>query len=305
MIKLMNLITEIYQEQQIDEGWKENVVALATAAASLVGGSQAKGQNMLQKQPTATSQQQVKKNTLDINFGTNFKSGRYSFNQQGVGDLTSKLTAIGDFIKDHPNSDFTVSIISSESKVPNYDLEPGSPNFKAKLDTGELAQKRALSMELAIQTLVSNLKQDGIKVGQVNIQSPQTLVGGPKWEPGMKTNDSIFIKHQYVTFKITASSDKKTDYSAFAKKGERMFDTNKHAVADIYYRARETSDITKSGNVDTGNEDILVRFMDGNTGKYIGEDYTIDSNWWNKNVGPGTTLTSKVKDGIKSVGKKV
>jgi hypothetical protein len=304
MIKLLNLISEIQQEQQIDEGWRENVVALATAAASLVGGSQVKGQDMLQKQPTSTSQQQVKKDTLDINFGTNFKSGRYSFNQQDVKDLSSKLAAIGNFIKDHPNSNFTVTINSSESKVPNYDLEPGSPNFKSKLDTGELAQKRALSMKLAIQTLISNLKQDGIKVGQVDIQSPQTLVGGPKWEPGMKTNDSAFTKHQYVNFKITAS-DKKTDFSAFAKMGQRYFDQNQAVTAQVFFKTRATQDITKSGNVDTGKEDVLVRFIDGNTGKYTGEDYTIDSNWWNKNVGPGTTLNNKIKDGIKSVGKKV
>jgi hypothetical protein len=304
MIKLLNLITEIQQEQQIDEGWRENVVALATAAASLVGGSQAKGQDMLQKQPTATSQQQVKKDTLDINFGTNFKSGRYSFNQQDVGDLSSKLAAIGNFIKDHPNSDFTVSIISSESKVPNYDLEPGSPNFKAKLDTGELAQKRALSMKLAIQTLVSNLKQDGIKVGQVGIKPAETLIGGPIWKQGMKASDPMFTEHQYVKFRITASSDKKTDYSAFAKKGERMFDTNKHPAADISYRARETSDVTKSGNKNTGNEDVLVKFIDRN-GNPTGENYILDSDWWNTNVGTTHTMDNIFKNKIIKVGKKV
>ena len=41
MIKLVNLLKEIEQErreQQLEEGWKENIIAAAIAASALVGG---------------------------------------------------------------------------------------------------------------------------------------------------------------------------------------------------------------------------------------------------------------------------
>jgi hypothetical protein len=304
MIKLLDLLNEIQEEQQLDEGWKENIMAVAIAAASLVG-NKAKGQDVLQKNPVAVTQQikQANRDTLNLNFGTNFQSGKYTFNQGNAADLSDKLVAIGNFIKSHPNREFTVNIVSSESKVPNYDLEKSSPNFKSKLDTGQLAQKRAISMKLAIQTLVDKLKEEGIDVGTVNFNPAKTLVGGPEWKQGMKATDPKFTEHQYVKFQIT-SANKGFDYNAFSSDGESMFDERRHLIARAFVRTRETTDITKAGNTDTGHEDVLVRFVD-KFGKFTGEDYLVDGLWWNKNKNINNVIDVNFKSKIEQVGKKV
>lgn len=305
MIKLLDLIKES-QEQPIEEGWKENVMALALTAASLVGGGKAaKGQDILQKQPVATTNvYKQTKDTLNLNFGTNFKSGKYTFDQKSTDDLTSKLAAIGNFIKNHPNSDFKINIVSSESKVPNYDMEPSSANYKAKLDTGELANRRATSMKFAIQTLINKLKEEGINTGKVTFEPSQTLVGGPDWKQGMSPSDSKFTDHQFVKFRIV-SEDKGFDFSAFSKQESVFYDVNKHITAIVFDRTRETYDVTTQGNVDYSHGDKLVRFVNGNTGKFIGEDYLVDGLWWNQNSSTTNVIDPEFKAKIIKNGKRV
>lgn len=295
-------------QHALEEGWKENIIALATAAAGLVGS--AKGQdNVLQKlspKPQTTLSQQSK-DTLRLDFNTTFKSGRYTFSKENLQDLAQKFESISQFIKQHPNANFKINVVASESKVPNYDLEQSSPTFKQKLNSGELANKRAEAIRIALSTFENNLRSEGIKFGKMQIQTPQTLIGGPEWGKGENINDPKFVQHQYVKIEIIAETPQQQgfNFTAFASEDESMFDNQRHLTARVFNRTRETQNIKQSGNVDTGHEDVLIRFVNGNTGKFTGENYLLNSAWWNKNRGTSTLMTSELAQKIKDNGKKI
>jgi len=297
--------TPQYEKQPVDEGWKENAMALALTAASMIGGGKkAKGQDILQKSPVAAATVKQTQDTLSVNFNDNFKSGRYTLSAESSKDIVEKLRAIGNFIRNNPNNNIKISIISSESKVPNYDKEPSSSTYNSRLNTGELASKRSASMKYTIQTLLKDLEKNGVDTSKVTFEPAQNLVGGPEWKQGMSPSDSQFVKHQFVKVVISLSDENKVDYSAFAKEGESYFDANDHLTAIVFYRTREAYDRSQSGLVDTGREDVLVRFVDKN-GKFIGEDYLLDNSWWNTNKNISSEMTSEFKEKIIKNGKRV
>jgi len=307
IVKKLPLRIDESNEHALEEGWKENIIALATAAAGLVGS--VKGQSSLRKYdiPLQTQITQPNKDTLRIDFGTTFKAGRYTFSKEKIEELSNKFKQISQFLTNHPNANFKINIIASESKVPNYDMEPNSVTFKQKLSNGELANKRAEAIKIALNTFENNLRNEGIKFGKINILPPKTLIGGPEWKQGEKSNDPKYIEHQYVKIEIIAENivSKGFDFSAFATENESMFDLNRHIIARIFVRTRETNDINQQGNTDTGHEDVLVRFVNGNTGKFIGEDYLLKSSWWNKNVGTSNQMNNELMLKIKQNGKKI
>ena len=303
MIKLAPLLPK----QQLDEGWKENIVALATAAASMIGA--VKGQDALRKYnvPPQISQTQVNSDTLRLDFGTTFRSGRYTFSKDNIDDLATKFGNIAEFIKKHPEANFKINVIASESKVPNYDLEPSSSTFKSRLDTGELAVKRAEAIKIALLTFENNLRNDGLQFGKIQLSSPKTLVGGPEWEQNNKANDPKYIAHQYVKIEIIAETTPKQgfNFNAFSTEAESMFDNSRHIIARVFNRTRETQNIRFAGNTDGGHEDVLIRFVNGNTGKFTGENYLLNSSWWNNNRGTTNQMTSELAQKIRTNGKRI
>ena len=84
-----------------------------------------------------------------------------------------------------------------------------------------------------------------------------------------------------------------------------MFDEARHIIARVFNRNRETNAIRFAGNVDSGHEDVLIRFVNGNTGKFIGENYLLNASWWNRNKGTTNQMSAELMQKIKASGKKI
>jgi hypothetical protein len=281
MIKLTDLLNEIEQErreQQLEEGWKENILAAAIAASSIFGS--ASGQTK-----------------TDINFGAVFPSGHYFVKGQSQNTLENKLKEVAETILSSPKSDFNINIISSESQVPNYDAEkPG----RVKLDTGELAQNRATVLKVAIDALVKKLKDKGKFEGNTDIKITN-LIGKEKWTPGSDKDDEKYTKDQFVKLHIEPTTKETDPYAAYSNMGEIMYKNNR-AYAMAFYDTRLSKDKAKGGGLNTGYEPVLLKIVKPDTplsgkinepGVYTSE-HKIPWDVWNKTVGTSTTITDKM-----------
>ena len=292
MIKL----TPIVQEIQLEEGWKENILAMAVAASSMFGN--VKGQSIDKQQPTTT--QQANSPSLNISLGSIFPSGRYIISGQNKNQLIEKLSELGEYVTKNPSLDYKIEIISSESQVPNYDAE--KPN-KPKLEVGELAKKRADVANYAINTFINDLKKNGKLTGNILITIPPVLIGKEKFVSGKDNKDDAkYTKDQFVTIRITASKNNNltNEYSAYSHIGEEMYMGNR-AVAIAFTPSRKTADITKSGNLEN-KQTVLLRMVKKDTplsgninqkGVYI-RDYKIPADEWYKVIGTTHTLEPKM-----------
>jgi hypothetical protein len=203
-------------------------------------------------------------------------------------------------MKSHPNSDFIISIESSESKVPNYDAEKKE---RVKLDAGVLAQNRANAMKTAL----TQLKNKSNVSGDLKFNEPDIIYNvGPEWD-GQNAKAQKYKKYQYVDVQIEAINADTSEYAFFGKEGSTLYGDNLQIIARQYFRVSETSDITKQGMTNTGEEDVLIRLTTGN-GKFTGENYYIKGKDWNKFVSKGTNRLPEEKLKIirsGEIGKKV
>jgi len=312
MIKLVNLLKEIEQErreQQLEEGWKENIIAAAMAASMLVGG--VKGQSsdggIGGKAGIEMTSKQQDPGPLNVNFGTAFPSGRYIIKGEAQGTLESKLGEVARYIEQNPNADYTIEIISSESQVPNYDAEkPG----RVKLDTGELAEKRATVLNVAIKALTQKLKEDGKLSGNVDIKISPVLIGSEKFTSGVDNkDDSKYTKDQFVKIKVTAKTKIEDKYAAYAKDGERIF-MNQKAYAMIFYPTAATTSKSSAGQLNASYQDVLLKKIDRvglersgrsinpkiNAANQYTATYKIPWQEWNKATSGTNTITQSMID---------
>lgn len=322
MIKLVDILNEV-EEEQLEEGWKENILATAMAASALFGGpktSGAQGRNQFPEKPGVT--QQATSDILNVDFGSLFPSGRYLIKGANEKQLQDKLEQIGKYVARNPNANYKVEIISSESQVPNYDAEKTG---KPKLNTGELAQKRAEAAKFAIEKYFAGIKDQGGFGGKVDVTVAPVQIGKEKFTQGVDNkDDSKYGKDQFVKLKISAETNttKYDPYAGYSHEGQLMYKGNR-AYAMAFYPSRTTKDITKSGNLNTGYQDVLLRIVDpglerrggslsgdiNQKGVYV-QDYKIPQDKWNTTIGTTTTVTQDMMDGfedykVNSLGTKV
>jgi hypothetical protein len=287
----LQIIAEELNKLGLEEDWKSNIMAAVIAAAGLVGGS---GKAKAQDTKTATTQS-VSTNTMKSSFGNLFQSGQYLFDSGQKELIKNKLEDIGNFLKNNPNATFEIGINSSESQVPNSGV-----NMKP----GELADKRAKSVEELIKVFVKNLKDKDVFTGEVKFSSPTITIGKTDYKKGDNPKDEKFTKEQFVNLDIKivskgADKSKTADYSDYSSKKEPIYSSNK-LVGMIRYPNSKTADIKKSGQVNTGVQDLIFQPINPDTGKPSGEDVKVPSDWWNKTVSnntvSGNTL-SKIKAG--------
>jgi hypothetical protein len=257
MIKLTNLLIEIHQEQ-LEEGWKENILAAAIAASSIFGN--AKSQTKVDNKP-GTEQSVTKQSPLSVNFGTAFSSGRYLIKGETEKILVDKLEEIGKYIAKNPSSNYTIKIISSESQVPNFDAEkPG----RVKLDTGELAQKRATVLNAAIKEFTNNLKQQGVLQGNVNIEIAPVLIGKEKFTSGVDNkDDSKYTKDQFVKAEVVAVPKDTTieHFKLAGSKWETAYRNTSSVEFLMFYTTNVTTKKFEPGSLNTGYSDVLIRAL--------------------------------------------
>ena len=178
---------------------------------------------------------------ITVDLGSYFKSGQYKLDDVSKSQIISKLGAVKEFIKKN-GGDVKVTIISSESRVPNRDAET-----KSKLAKGELSQKR---YEVA-KNVLSEL------LGDVSIVK-DIKVGGPEYS-GDDVNQSKYSDHQFVKVKVSVNKD----IWSFKKveKGEQAGKTSGYVGAEYTFNAREGSGVIK---LDPGSiPDRCKVFVDG------------------------------------------
>lgn len=163
--------------------------------------------------------------SITIDLGSYFKSGKYNLSSDEQVAIASKLKPVKDFIAKN-GGDVKVTIISSESKVPNKDAETGD-----RLGKGELSQKR---YEVAKSILAKYL-------GDVEIKK-DIKVGGPDYK-GDDVNQDKYASHQFVKVKVTINKD----VWSFKKieKGGQANKENGYVGAEYRFDASKGSGVIK------------------------------------------------------------
>lgn len=190
---------------------------------------------------TNTAKYETNKDEITIDLGSYFKSGQYKLGNADKNEIIGKLNPIKDFIKKN-GGDVKVTIISSESRVPNKDAETGT-----RLGKGELAQKR---YEVAKSELASVL-------GNVKIVK-DIKVGGPEYN-GDDASQEKYADHQYVKVKVSVNKDVWSFRRA--EKGGQATKENNYIGKEYTFVARPGSGVIKleSGSI----PDRCKVFVDG------------------------------------------
>jgi hypothetical protein len=300
-MKIWDIIKEDFEPKQpIEEGWKENVLATVISVAGIFGNL--KAQNKIPADTNISVNQQVKNDSIKLDFGKVFHSGKYIFTQDESETLKGELRKLGAHLLKNQTSDFTIELVSSESRVPNYDMEPSSQTYKHRLEPGELAQKRAETARFILANFIEELKKDGVFTGKVNfVLPPKILIGDVPWPSSdantgvqKKASDQSYTKDQYVYANVRIVNKKEAEYdqfAAYADIGEGIYFNNK-LFGMVFVPSRETSDIKDAGNKNTGYQNLLFKIVKPETpisgnkndkGAYL-KSYIIPWQWWNQNI---------------------
>lgn len=296
-------------QELVEEGWKENVMALIIATAGLFSGakSQSTQTTLTKPQVETLIKKTAEQSSAKIPIGQVFSSGKYSMNSVDKSKLESVLVQLGAFIESHKNTQMSITIESSESKVTNYDGEkPG----RIKLDTGEIAKLRSNTAKEMVNTFLKKLNVQNVKVTE-----PKILIGDVPWpsiDPKTKKqrtkDDSIYTKDQFVNIivHITGKENKVDLYSVYAKEGESIF-MNNRLIAIACYNTRSSKNIEDAGVLNTGYQDVLLRMVTPDKSSddpnfFTGVAYEIPSFYWNK-IKTHAVLTPEVLKQIKDAPK--
>ena len=194
--------------------------------------------------------------TMTIDLGSYFKSGQYKLSDGDKTEILNKINPVKEFIKKN-GGDVKITIISSESRVPNKDAETGD-----RLGKGELAKKR---LETA-QSILSNV------LGDVNIKH-DIKIGGPEYK-GDDVNQEKYSDYQYVKLKISVNKD----VWSFKKveRGSQATKESGYVGAEYKFEASKGSGVInlKPGSI----PDRCKVFVDGkevgDTGFFADENHT-------------------------------
>lgn len=318
-MKIWSIIKEDFEgKSKIDEGWKENILATIMGLSTMFGS--VKAQDKSSDATNLSVSQQVGDNMLKLDIGKIFKSGRYRFNPKDNQIFNEELRKFGKEIQKNPTSEFTIQIVSSESRVTNYDMEETSPTYGKPLAVGDLAKKRAETVNFILTTFATQLKKEGVLKGDVKFVEPKILIGDVPWpslNPETKqrrsNDDAVYTKDQFVVVNIKIGKPQTTQvtpppvdpYAVYADMGEGIY-YNNQLFAMAFEDTRFSDKIDKSGNKDAGYQNVLFKTVKPNTqviGKkdeknvYTGT-YLIPWQWWNSKTGTTHTLTPEIVDYI-------
>ena len=276
------------QNSKIDESLKDWIIAGALSLVSL----SSKGQKVdsLMGKANLGEWTQVKKaispDTLSIDFGSQFESGKHNFSKAKAEETKKKLVQIADFCKKNAGKEIVIKIIASESLVPNVDAETGE-----RLPKGALANIRAEETEDTITTFLDkSIEKNLLKISY----EVETQIGKTEYVYGEYPRQSKFTKDQWVKVIIYNKGAKELStekYDAYGIFSERFYLGHK-AIGDIFLKTRETQDLKKHGGKVYGYQDVLLRTLspemvtaEGKP-KYDGNLYLIPADWLNGAEGP-------------------
>lgn len=185
-------------------------------------------------------------NVITVDLGSYFKSGESKIDITSKETMMSQLKPISDFIKQN-GGNVKVTIVSSESRVPNRDSET-----KERLGEGVLAQRRYDTAKSVLEDYIKTLGVNGVSIEK------EILVGGPKYM-GDDVNQEKYKDHQFVKIKVTAQDD----FWKFTRveKGKQATKENGYVGATYEFKVRQGSGVIK---LDPGSiPDRLKVFADG------------------------------------------
>lgn len=310
------------EEELLEEGWKENIMAVVIATAGLF--SSAKSQNSYSSKPEIQNllTSFLIKKADSIPFGKIFNSGKYSINTVNDDEVRIALEKLGSFIEAHKNDKMSITIQSSESRVPNRDGEkPGNP----KLEEGELAKKRAETAQQILNLFLQKIKNENVK-----ITNPEILIGDVAWpsiDPKTKKqrtkDDKVYTDDQFVNILVKVKESEPIKITPFFKIKSKMdepmyipYKLSNGLYAEVDFLSRSSESIEKGGGVNTQYVDVLFKTLTTraevdrrekldkafpNPSGYQSY-YFVPSSWWNK-YGSGTNrITRDLVDKIENAG---
>lgn len=276
------------QTPPLEEGWKENLMATIMAVASTLGG--VKGMNKTSANTDNVQTQMIQNPEVVIPFSSAFQSGKYLPQSMDNRQMSIMLEKLGEFLMSHPGADIEINIHAGESQVPNRDAESGGGVLKR----GELASKRAQSIETVLQNAVNVFRKNGANIGKINFVQPEIKIGETPYKQGDSPRDPKFTKEQYVDIhvKVKSETPKQTVTPAKSEwdgnRYESIYNSNGALIGTLYYKVQRGP-----------NSDMLF-VMIGKDGKPTGEKHVIPSDWRNKNIGPSTTWGTNVINKIRA-----
>ena len=304
--------------EKVDEGLKEILIAGALSLLSHTTKSQNFKSSDVNKynKEYALNKDTSNQNVITVNFGNEFKSGEHKFDKNKSDSIESKLKEIAEFVKSQSKNNITIHIDAGESQVPNKDAETGE-----RLPKGGLANMRTQNTKDLIDSFMKSLSERGDFKGGYKIDTT-TSIGKTPWKIGEDPKQEKFTREQYVKVVLTVEKGSNTvnvvntPFSLYAENGEEIYlkdgsfrdstdakDVKNYQpgylIANIFYPTRKTNDISKSGNLEGGYQNILLKTVKPNvstsgkkseTGIYTGS-YIVPWEWWNSNVGPSKYLT--------------
>ena len=106
-MKIWDIIKEDFEKKpNLEEGWKENVLGTIMTVASLFGSVKAQDSQLNPSNLSVT--QQINDNTLKLDIGKLFKSGRYRFDKRDDAIFKEELRKFGKEIQKSPTSEFII-----------------------------------------------------------------------------------------------------------------------------------------------------------------------------------------------------
>lgn len=188
---------EEFRVDRVDESLKDWIIAGALAATSL----KSRGQDVTRPEVVRQTKTRMVDDSIKVDFGSEFQSGRYKFATDSAESMKSKLSRIAEFLVRHQKQNIIIRIDGSESKVPNYDAETGKP-----LPDKALAKLRVEETRGIIQGMLDKMDRSGMHVGF----DTTVRIGGPEYEKGDSPRDQKFTDHQYVRVTVSARGAEET-----------------------------------------------------------------------------------------------
>lgn len=204
----------------------------------------AKEYNALDKADKNSIEQMItnKKDSEDaneVNISSSFQSGRYEINQEQKEIILNKLEKLVSYANQHKSKKYIISIIASESLVPNKDYKTGKV-----LPPLELSKRRASQIKPIVEEFLKNHNTPNIKL------VVKAIKGNTAWDPNKGKDSDEYVRDQYVKVSIDVDVSKNPesicDIIGDADSGKEGDDKN-HYVS--YTKTVDVSNQYGMGNV--------------------------------------------------------
>lgn len=203
--KVLNYILSVNENNQINEGLVDRIkevaekgllkvntikdllakgVLTAGVITTLLSSSPAfaKEYNKLDSSDRNKTEKFVKvdtKDTLSIDFSSNFSSGQYILSDNEKQQIKNKLSKVNDFIKNTGKNSFLLTIYSSESQVPSKFSEGELAKLRAdeaqKVISEFLLTNTSAVFKIVIKDTVGSTKFDRVEANKIGMKNAVNL----------------------------------------------------------------------------------------------------------------------------------